>query len=45
MQEYEDDNRDDTDMAWAQLQSEEQHRREQQMLAADPGYMDWLRTL
>jgi hypothetical protein len=45
MNEQDDDLRDDNDAAWAQLQSEEQHRREQQMLAADPGYADWLRTL
>jgi hypothetical protein len=45
MNEQDDETRDDIDMAWAQLKSEEQHRREQQMLSADPGYVDWLRTL
>jgi hypothetical protein len=45
MNEQDDDLRDDNDAAWAQLQSEQQHRREQQMLAADPGYVEWLRTL
>jgi hypothetical protein len=36
---------DDNGAAWAHMESEEQHRREQQMLAADPGYADFLRSI